>query len=83
MVYKYILTHNDKQSYMQKYTPLKVATHKLFSLVIEMDHIKTSAVNAIRRLMEKLPVVQPLEGCKSENELCNTYVDPLLDSLLK
>ncbi|KAI9005823.1 hypothetical protein CLU79DRAFT_824718 [Phycomyces nitens] len=69
-------------SYMQKHTPLKVATHKLCSLVIEMDHIKTSAINAIRRLMEKLPVVQPLEGCKSENELCNTYVDPLLDSLL-
>ncbi|KAI9472297.1 MAG: hypothetical protein EXX96DRAFT_530394 [Benjaminiella poitrasii] len=32
--------------------------------------------------MEKLPLVQPLEGCKSENKLWNTYVDPLLDSLL-
>lgn len=46
-----------------------------------MDSIKTGAVNAIRRLMEKLPLVQPLEGCKSENELWNTYVDPILDSL--
>ncbi|KAG1136734.1 hypothetical protein G6F37_011789 [Rhizopus arrhizus] len=68
--------------YMQKHTTLKVANHKLCSLVLEMDSIKTSAVNAIRRLMEKLPLVQPLEGCKSENELWNTYVDPLLDSLL-
>ncbi|KAI9476035.1 MAG: hypothetical protein EXX96DRAFT_540594 [Benjaminiella poitrasii] len=27
-------------------------------------------------------IVNPLEGCKSENELWNTYIDPLLDSLL-
>ncbi|KAG0985382.1 hypothetical protein G6F57_008865 [Rhizopus arrhizus] len=68
--------------YVQKRTTLKVANHKLCSLVLEMDSIKASAVNAIRRLMEKLPLVQPLEGCKSENELWNTYVYPLLDSLL-
>ncbi|EPB83302.1 hypothetical protein HMPREF1544_09948 [Mucor circinelloides 1006PhL] len=55
------------------------ANHELCSLVLEMDFIKTGAVNAIRQLM---PLVQPLEGCQSENELRNTYANPLLDSIM-
>ncbi|ORE10756.1 hypothetical protein BCV72DRAFT_311170 [Rhizopus microsporus var. microsporus] len=54
---KYILIHNDKQDYTQKHATLKIANHRLCALVLKMDPIKTSGVNAIRRLMEKLPLV--------------------------
>ncbi|KAG1464220.1 hypothetical protein G6F55_001923 [Rhizopus delemar] len=35
---------------MQKRTTLKVANYKLFSLVLEMDSIKTGSVHAVRQL---------------------------------
>lgn len=38
-------------------------------------------INPFIHKMEKLPLVQPLERCRSENELWSTYVDPILDSL--
>ncbi|KAG1205925.1 hypothetical protein G6F35_011371 [Rhizopus arrhizus] len=47
-----------------------------------MDNIKTSVVNCIRRLMEKLPMREPIERCTSETEIWSAYVDPVLDSLL-
>ncbi|EIE86188.1 hypothetical protein RO3G_10899 [Rhizopus delemar RA 99-880] len=50
---------------MQKRTTLKVANYKLFSLVLEMDSIKTGSVHAVRQLMEKLP-------------LCSHWKDSLL-----
>lgn len=32
--------------------------------------------------MEKLPLIKPIERCKSENEIWNTFIDPVLDPLV-
>ncbi|KAG0176762.1 hypothetical protein DFQ28_002442 [Apophysomyces sp. BC1034] len=73
---------NIVDSYQSRKISLKVANSKLCSLTLEMDNLKTSVVNAIRRLMEKLPLCQPLEAITSETELWSAYADPVLDSLL-
>ncbi|KAG2214769.1 hypothetical protein INT45_002196 [Circinella minor] len=68
--------------YQQKIISLKVAKFRLSSMTLELGRMKTAAVDAIRRLMEKLPLVEPLDLMTHETELWSGYADPILDSLL-
>ncbi|KAI7859563.1 hypothetical protein BDC45DRAFT_218910 [Circinella umbellata] len=51
-------------------------------MTLELGKTKTAAVDAIRRLMEKLPLVEPLDLMTSETEVWSGYAYPILDSLL-
>ncbi|KAI9310327.1 hypothetical protein BX666DRAFT_2009580 [Dichotomocladium elegans] len=69
-------------NYQEGTSNLKETAAALLNMTLTMDKVKTAVVDAVRRLIEKLPLKAPLDLLTSETELWSKYADPVLDSLL-